>query len=627
MIIIILFSDMFKGQEKSVSYDSLYKLFNSYNENDHRAMVFVNMYIKKASRENNLKKLVSGYEEAIYYSPTPEQKLLYADSAVIVAIKLKHKDLIARSYLGKGIVYYYNTRNYKKALEEYLKAFKSVNGSRDDYLKNKVVYHLAIVKSYLGDYSEAAGYFVLTADYFEKNMIRKDIHPNTRLNQEAGYYNSIYRLSRCYYNMQLYEKEDSLLAIGLNNMKTIGEHPVEYAYFQKGKGIQCIRNKKYDSAAEHLFIAESILNDKEDFAALATVNYYLGILNWNSGKKDKSYKFLDKVDSLVNHFKFITPEIRPSYKYLITYSKAKGDSDKADYYTQQLLKADSILIADFPKLSSLIKYEYDGKVYEDEKRRRLNDKKNAHLKLSLLLVATVIVTTIIFYRSMIKERKLQMQYRQLLVKVQQNREKIYARPKDNKSFDGLDTYDGSAQTSDIVRDEEIYYKVKVYLNQYQDNVVADKNVDEGLDDAMDCEVYHRPDEDEHQDLSQDRYDPQMINKIIEKLRVFEEEKRYLQKNLKMPDVADIVGTNRSILSHIVNVYLKIHYPDYIKTLRIRHITELMLEDKIYLKYKMESLADICGISSRQMFSLHFRQINGMSPTEFIRQRLKDLENQ
>ena len=228
---------------------------------------------------------------------------------------------------------------------------------------------------------------------------------------------------------------------------------------------------------------------------------------------------------------------------------------------------------------------------------------------------------------MIKERKLQMQYRQLLVKVQQNREKIYARPKDNKSFDGLDTYDGSAQTSDIVRDEEIYYKVKVYLNQYQDNVVADKNVDEGLDDAMDCEVYHRPDEDEHQDLSQDRYDPQMINKIIEKLRVFEEEKRYLQKNLKMPDVADIVGTNRSILSHIVNVYLKIHYPDYIKTLRIRHITELMLEDKIYLKYKMESLADICGISSRQMFSLHFRQINGMSPTEFIRQRLKDLENQ
>lgn len=622
----ILFSNMFKGQDKSVSYENLYKLFNSYAENDQRALVFVNMYIEKAKREEDLKKLIVGFEEAIYYSPLAEQKLIYADSAIGTAFRLKDNDQLMRAYLGKGIVYYYNTRSYKKALEEYLKAFKYVKNSSDGYLKNKVVYHLAIVKSYLGEHSEAAGYFVMTADYFQKNMTRKGIHPNTRLNHESGYYNSIYRLSRCYYNLQLYEKEDSLLAIGLRNMKAVDKHPVEYAYFQKGRGIQYIRNKKYDAALGHLIIAESILNDKEDFASLATVNFYLGVLNWNRGRKDQSFIYLDKVDSLVNRFKFITPEIRPSYKYLIRYSKDKGNSGKVEYYTQQLLMADSILITDFPKMSSMIKYEYDVKNYQNEKQGLLEDKKIAQIIVSILSVSGVIIITIIFYTSKAKEKKLQLRYRQLLIKMQHDREKLYAEPMSSEGADGLEINDAIGEELPVVRDGGFNYSLKDLPAQSPDEVLTDGNGQGDISAASYNFLDDTPEEDDPQNLSKDKYDPQMISNIIEKLRIFEEEKKYLQKNLKMPDVADIVGTNRSTLSHIINVYLKIHYPDYIKTLRIRYITELMLEDSKYLRYKIQSLAEICGMSSRQIFTLHFRQINGMSPTDFMNQRLKDVKD-
>lgn len=626
VIILILFSIMFKGQEKSVSYEDLYRLFDSYAENDLRAMVFVNMYIEKSKREEDLRKLIIGYEEAIYYSPSADQKLVYADSAVSAAFRLKDNDQITRSYLGKGIIYYYNMRSYRKASEEYLKAFKYVKNSKDGYLRNKVVYHMAIVKSYLGDHREAAGYFIMTANYFEKNTIRKDIHPDTRLNNESGYYNSLYRLSRCYYNLQLYKKEDSLLAIGLRSMKAVDKHPVEYAYFQKGRGIQFIRNKKYDAALGHLLIAESILNDKEDFASLATVNFYLGILNWNRGKKDEAFSYLAKVDSLVNKFKFITPEIRPSYKYLIRYSKSKGDSDKAEYYTQQLLMADSILINDFPKLSSMIKYEYDAKNYQDEKQGLLKDKKNVWIVFSILSLSGIITVTIIFYRAKGKEKKLQLQYRQLLTKMQKNRDEAYRTPTDSTGGIGLKVTNEVGDPLTMVRDDHIDYNLKDLLEQSADEKLNDDN-DQGVksygfNDAVEGNL----DEDDPGNELKHKYDPKMICNIIEKLKVFEEEKRYLQKHLKMPDVADIVGTNRSTLSHIINVYLKIQYPDYIKTLRIRYITNLMLEDKKYLKYKIQSLADICGMSSRQIFSLHFRQINGMSPTDFMNQRLKDIKD-
>ena len=629
VVILMLFANIFNGQEKSVSYSKLYDLFNSYSENDQRAMVFVNMYIAKAKDEGNLRKLIAGYEEAIYYTPSADRKLIYGDSAIASSVRLNDNDEIARSHLGKGIIYYYNKRSYRKALEEYLLAFKSVKDSEDEYLKNKVTYHLAIVKSYLGYYDEASKHFLQTADYFEKNMIRKDIHSNTRLNYESGYYNSIYRLSKCYYDMKWYKREDSLIENGLRRMKSVDEHPIEYAYFQKGKGIQLIRQEKYGAALRYLNVAKNILDDKEDFASLATVNFYLGISHWNMEMKDESVIYFNKVDSLVNKFSFITPEIRPTYKYLIRYATDKKDSEKLLYYTNQLIKGDSILIADFPNLSLKIKYGYDAKNSQDEKQRLIDDKKNARLLVSILSVSSVIIIIIIFYRSNAKQKKLKSQYRKLLIKIQQDREKVHMSSSVGESDSSYGQYFagiGSSRLSDFKNPDTNDHTENLPTKSLDQNAYDHydkKNVSDSFKDKAEDsdDIDHSTNELNH------KYDPQMINGILEKLKIFEEEKKYLQKNLKMPDVAAFVGTNRSTLSYIINEHLKIPYPDYIKTLRIRYITELMVEDKKYLKYKIKSLADICGVSSRQVFSLQFRQVNGMSPTDFMSQRLKDLKDQ
>jgi len=50
-----------------------------------------------------------------------------------------------------------------------------------------------------------------------------------------------------------------------------------------------------------------------------------------------------------------------------------------------------------------------------------------------------------------------------------------------------------------------------------------------------------------------------------------------------------------------------------------------MENKKFLLYKVEDLARECGMSSRQLFSSHFLEINGMRPIEFIIKRLKEIE--
>ncbi|MFP3835777.1 helix-turn-helix domain-containing protein, partial [Chryseobacterium sp. SIMBA_028] len=92
------------------------------------------------------------------------------------------------------------------------------------------------------------------------------------------------------------------------------------------------------------------------------------------------------------------------------------------------------------------------------------------------------------------------------------------------------------------------------------------------------------------------YSAEIIEEIKIKLKIFVEKKQFLNKNLKLPDVAVILGTNRTTLSYILNDHMNVSFPDYIKLLRINYITNLMLTDKKYLNYKIESLAEMCGMS-------------------------------
>jgi len=546
-----------QGQNK-LTYSDMTELFDAYPENDERALVYVDMYIAKAKKEKKLSKLIAGYEEAEYYSNSVIRKLKYADSAVVASLKSKDPDLISTSYLKRGIIYYYNLRDYRKALQEYLLAFKNAKNTKDQYLYNKIRYHLGMVKSYLGFYQEASVHFTQTADYYERHISDRD-HPNIRSNNEHGYLNSIYRLSTCYRKLEQYDREDSLIEIGSKRVAYSEQFSLEFALFQKALGIQAIRNDANDVAKYHLKRAESILKRKQDFVALATVDFYLGRINYDQGNKKESLLYLKKVDSILDKYNFVTPEIISNYKYLIHYAKEDKDGQMQLYYTNKLERADSIIRTDFSVLTTNIHTGYDVGVLVEGRDKIVRK----HQYGSTFLIAVILFGILAFfffvYRLRKKEKILTNRYNMLLEKLSKTDEKS----------------------------EDIFEEIHNIKSIYND---------------------------------------QIIEMVKKGLKVFEEKKQFLDKDLKLPEVAAMINTNRSILSFVLNEHLNTTFSQYLKTLRIEYITKKLLEDKMFLKYSMDTLASECGMKNRQVFSNHFLEINGIRPTDFVRKRLEELQN-
>src|SRR5690606_31347106 len=134
--------------QSSSTFEELRAKYMTYEEDDIIAFKYLQPFIEKAKKEKNYGQLTRGYIDAINFSQG--NKLLYADSSIIAAKLTKQNDFTARAYLAKGIIYYFNHKQYQKALNEYLQAHEYAESIEDTYLKNRIEYHLAIVKGYLG---------------------------------------------------------------------------------------------------------------------------------------------------------------------------------------------------------------------------------------------------------------------------------------------------------------------------------------------------------------------------------------------------------------------------------------------------------------------------------------------
>ncbi|MFY1045659.1 AraC family transcriptional regulator [Chryseobacterium sp. GP-SGM7] len=109
------------------------------------------------------------------------------------------------------------------------------------------------------------------------------------------------------------------------------------------------------------------------------------------------------------------------------------------------------------------------------------------------------------------------------------------------------------------------------------------------------------------------------------LQKFENNNEFTEKGLTLSLLAEKLNTNTSYLSQFINETKEMNFNRYLSSLRINHITKQMYKNPKFLLLKVQGLADECGIGSRQNFSDLFQEINGIRPTDFIKQRKKELE--
>lgn len=555
-ITLLLLCTSFYSQPKQVSiFHELKQKYEKFPENDGRALTSLNTLIQLAKKQKDTYQLIQAYKDATYYAALSEDKLKYADSTITLALKTKNNEMISDAYLGKGIIYYFNFKKYKPALDQYLKAYGYSTSTKNEYLKNEILYHLGVVKSHLGYYDAALEHFQKANQFFYKG-IQEKVHPNIIFNNKKGYYNSLHRMIVCQRNLKNYKSVDSLITIGFSQTKNNPDYQQEFGYFLKEKGIKAFRNKEYNLAITSLEQSQKPLINIKDFS-WATVNYfYIGKSYLACSNPLKALTYFKKVDSVFQKHNFILPELRENYELLIHHYKDQNDTEKELYYTKQLLQADRIINKDFAYLSSKIHKEFDTKILQD---KLYNSNTKGIWIVGILATAAILLMSML----VIKEKN-------------EKRAKINYKILEDKILNSVYTL---AQE-----------KVKLEVRENQ------------------------------REISKCTLNENLVENLLSKLKSFEDKCGYIESGLTINKLAHKLGTNSTYLSQVINDHKGMNFNRYLGELRINYITNKLYTDKVYLNYKIETLAEKCGIASRTNFSNLFREINGMRPTEFIKKR-------
>lgn len=396
---------LFSQTKQDETFEKIRGNYEKMTTDDINAMPYVKMYIKKAKAENNYPKLVQGYRDARQFDY--KNKMKYADSAISVSRKYGKRNDLSRDYLSKGIIYYFYQKNYKLALNQYLKAYELSKGLKDYYHLHKVLYHLGIVKEHLGYYEEALGHFNHCADYYRLKL-NEDLHENERFNYKKAYLNSLHQMAVINRYLSNFSKCDSISQLGYDHTVGDSDFKLENSYFLKCKGILKYRNKNYDGAKADLEKALPIIKSRNDFAWISVIYYYLGKISEAQKNESTAIIYYSEIDSIFAKHEFILPETYKSYNHLIDFYKGK-DVNKQLYYTNQLLKAESSLAKDYPYLSSKLHKDYDrNKLIEKNDKVEKTSKRKIALAQILLLAGAIVLS--FFIVQYFKNRKIKRQY-------------------------------------------------------------------------------------------------------------------------------------------------------------------------------------------------------------------------
>ncbi len=558
LVLLSAYSQLFFSQQKEVrTFREIRSNYEKMTIDDERAMPFVKAYIQKAKSESDIAQLIQGYRDGRQFDYNSKMK--YADSALAISIKYGNNDDISKDYLSKGIIYYFYQKKYKLALNQYMKAYEFSKGSDDHYQHYKVIYHLGVVKAHLGYYDEALEHFQDCSQFYEKAMNRKGLHENLQFNNKKAYLNSLHQMTVVNRYLKNVSTSDSLSKLGYKLTEGDQDFQLENNYFLKCMGISKFFKKDYDGAVSDLNRALHEILKRNDFAWVSVVYYYLGKISEVRKQEDVVIGYYSKIDSIFVKEGFILPEVYKSYNYLISYYKNK-DLSKQLYYTDQLLKADSMISKDYPYLSGKLHKEYDRRSLIEQKED-IEKSSKKKMGIAQFLIFSSTLTIIFFVIRFQKDRNIKKQYDLLQKKIK----------------------DGSYGIPGTVEEQPQEYSLrKTFLT------------------------------------------PELTIEIGDKLKKFERELQFIKKGITQNSIAAKLNTNANYLSIYINENRGMNFTRYIAELRIKYITNLLNTNTKYLNYTIEALAEECGIAARQNFSNLFYDINGIRPTDYIKKRKKEL---
>ncbi|QDZ62244.1 AraC family transcriptional regulator [Elizabethkingia bruuniana] len=152
-----------------------------------------------------------------------------------------------------------------------------------------------------------------------------------------------------------------------------------------------------------------------------------------------------------------------------------------------------------------------------------------------------------------------------------------------------------------------YFKVKKRVKKYQ--IAGDQTLgEENHKDTVSTKLSKLPEN--------------LADEILDKLKIMEQNKFYLEKGLTQNELAKRLKTNTAYLSAVINEYKGTNYNTYLNNLRIEYVKEMLRTNAQWRKYSVDTIADECGFANRPKFSKFFIELTALTPSEFI-QKIND----
>lgn len=89
---------------------------------------------------------------------------------------------------------------------------------------------------------------------------------------------------------------------------------------------------------------------------------------------------------------------------------------------------------------------------------------------------------------------------------------------------------------------------------------------------------------------------------------------FLRPQLTLPEVADMLHTNKTYVSKLVNDHYKVSFPELINTLRVDYAEQFILNNR---DARQEEVARACGFLSASSFNNTFKKVTGMPPKQWV----------
>ncbi len=99
------------------------------------------------------------------------------------------------------------------------------------------------------------------------------------------------------------------------------------------------------------------------------------------------------------------------------------------------------------------------------------------------------------------------------------------------------------------------------------------------------------------------------------MRFMNQTQVYLNRDLKMIEIASNLKISEHKLSQLLNIHLGTNFFEFINRYRIEK-ARVLLKDPEYKKYKIETIAKECGFNSKSTFNEAFKKLEGITPSVF-----------